>query len=120
MAGCDVRIKRIYEPADASDGVRVLVDRLWPRGVAREGSGIDEWLRDVAPSDALRRWYGHEPERQPEFRRRYLEELAAGPAADALGRLKDVAGGTRTLTLLTATRTPDISHAAVLRDLLLT
>ncbi len=71
----DVRIKRIYEPADPGDGYRVLVDRLWPRGVSRERAGLDEWARELAPSSELRRWFGHKPERFDEFRSRYRQEL---------------------------------------------
>ena len=72
----EVRLKRAYEPPAASDGYRVLVDRLWPRGVRREEARLDEWARELAPSAELRRWFGHDPERFGEFRRRYTEELA--------------------------------------------
>jgi uncharacterized protein YeaO (DUF488 family) len=71
-----VRLKRAYEPPDPSDGYRVLVDRLWPRGVAKDAARLDEWARDLAPSPELRKWFGHDPERFDEFRRRYAEELA--------------------------------------------
>ncbi len=74
-------LKRAYDPAAASDGRRVLVERLWPRGVATGRLKLDEWAKEVAPGAALRRWYGHVPERWPEFRRRYLAELRANPAA---------------------------------------
>ena len=76
-----IRVKRVYEPVDPSDGERYLVERLWPRGVRREALQLTAWLRDVAPSDALRRWYGHDPTRWPEFQRRYRAELLANPAA---------------------------------------
>jgi len=76
-----IRLKRAYEPAAASDGRRVLVERLWPRGVTRRRLRLDEWAKDVAPSPALRRWFGHDPERWGEFRRRYFAELRAHPAA---------------------------------------
>ncbi|GBD17542.1 hypothetical protein HRbin27_00024 [bacterium HR27] len=76
-----IRVKRVYEPADPGDGERYLVERLWPRGVRREALQLTAWLRDVAPSDALRRWYGHDPARWPEFQRRYRAELLANPAA---------------------------------------
>ena len=72
----DVAMKRAYEPVEKADGYRVLIDSLWPRGLSRDQVGIDEWARDVAPSASLRRWYGHEPQRFDEFRRRYVEELA--------------------------------------------
>ncbi|GAA0906843.1 DUF488 domain-containing protein [Pseudonocardia zijingensis] len=112
-----VRVRRIYEPVTEQDGIRVLVDRLWPRGVSKERAAIDEWCRDVAPSTELRRWYAHDPQRYPEFRRRYRHELEAGEQAAALRRLAELADG-RTLTLLTATRDPAISAAAVLAELL--
>jgi uncharacterized protein YeaO (DUF488 family) len=82
-----ISIKRAYEPPAASDGRRVLVDRLWPRGVSKAEAKLDAWMREVAPSDALRRWFGHEPERWAEFRRRYREELAANPAVETLRKL---------------------------------
>jgi uncharacterized protein YeaO (DUF488 family) len=70
-----LRVKRAYEPATPSDGYRILVDRLWPRGLSKERAAIDEWMRDVAPSAELRRWFGHDPEKWPEFQRRYRQEL---------------------------------------------
>jgi uncharacterized protein YeaO (DUF488 family) len=76
-----IRLKRAYEPAATSDGLRVLVERLWPRGVSKARLRLDEWVKEVAPSAALRRWFGHRPERWPEFRRRYYAELRARPAA---------------------------------------
>ena len=72
-----LRLKRVYEPPSPSDGKRILVDRLWPRGLSRRKAAIDEWVKDAAPSPALRRWFGHDPERWPEFRRRYRRELRA-------------------------------------------
>ena len=77
----DVRLKRAYEPASAEDGYRVLVDRLWPRGVSKEQAKLDEWDQELAPSSQLREWFGHEPDRFPEFRRRYIDELRANRAA---------------------------------------
>lgn len=112
-----VRVRRIYDQASEQDGVRVLVDRLWPRGMSKPRAEIDEWCRDIAPSTALRRWYGHDPQRFTEFRRRYRHELATGEHAAALHRLTELAGG-QTVTLLTATRDPAISEAAVLAELL--
>ena len=72
----DVRLKRAYEPAAGEDGYRVLVERLWPRGISRERAHLDEWAKEISPSPELRRWYGHDPPRFEEFRRRYLDELA--------------------------------------------
>lgn len=113
-----VRVKRIYSPAAPDDGLRVLVDRLWPRGVSRERAALDHWLRDVAPSTDLRRWYGHQPDRAEEFRVRYLTELSSGDAADALLVLRGLSEGVSPVTLLTATAEIQRSHATVLRDVL--
>ena len=82
-----ISIKRAYEPPAASDGRRVLVDRLWPRGVSKAEARLDDWMKDVAPSAELRRWFGHEPERWDEFRRRYLAELEGNPCVEALRKL---------------------------------
>lgn len=118
MDAPDVTVRRIYEPPEADAGrARVLVDRLWPRGVAKAAAGIDEWAKDAAPSTELRRWYGHEPERWPEFARRYRDELHRPPASGAVGRLLALARE-RPLTLVTATRDVEHSHAAVLADYL--
>jgi uncharacterized protein YeaO (DUF488 family) len=73
----DVRTKRVYDPAEPGDGYRILIDRLWPRAVSRERAQLDEWARDLAPSTDLRKWFNHDPERFPEFRKRYREELRA-------------------------------------------
>lgn len=109
----EVRIKRIYDPPEAGDGRRVLVDRLWPRGLAKDKAELDVWMRDIAPSDELRTWYGHEPERFGEFARRYRAELnKAGPL------IQDLLATPGTLTLLTATRDVERSQAAVLAAVL--
>jgi uncharacterized protein YeaO (DUF488 family) len=76
----DIRLKRAYVLPSKEDGLRLLVERLWPRGLTKEKAGIDEWFRDIAPSATLRKWYGHDPEKWPDFRRRYLEELRDNPA----------------------------------------
>lgn len=112
-----MRVRRVYEPASEEDGSRILVDRLWPRGLARDAARLDEWLADVAPSASLRRWYGHDPRRFAEFRDRYLAELDEPERADALDRLRAAAGDGE-LTLLTATRDVDHSHAVVLAEAL--
>lgn len=83
----DIRLKRAYDPPSPEDGRRVLVDRLWPRGVSRKDAHIDLWLKDIAPSAELRRWFGHRPERWPEFRKRYLEELESSPAVAELKQI---------------------------------
>lgn len=107
-----IRIKRIYEPAARGDGWRVLVDRLWPRGVSKEKARVDLWLRDVAPSTALRVWFGHDPARWAEFRRRYHAELRT--KSDALARLIQEAK-TGTLTLLYSARDERFNQAAALK-----
>jgi uncharacterized protein YeaO (DUF488 family) len=117
LAEPNVRVRRIYDEPDALDGIRVLVDRLWPRGVGKAKAELDEWCKDVAPSRALRAWYVHDPAKFPEFRRRYRAELEEPARAEALQHLRVLADGHR-LTLLTATKRPDISEAAVLADLL--
>ncbi|MGH3325619.1 MAG: DUF488 domain-containing protein [Streptomyces sp.] len=113
-----IRVRRIYDPSGpGDDGVRVLVDRLWPRGVSKEAAGIDEWPKALTPSHELRRWY-HGPEGgYEEFRRRYEAELAVPEAAEALGRLRERARS-GPVTLLTAARNPDRSHTSVLARLL--
>lgn len=109
-------LKRAYAPPDPSDGTRVLVDRLWPRGLKREDAQIDEWAKDIAPSKELRLWYGHRPELWPEFEVRYRRELARPDHTAPLERLRDF-GRAGTLTLLTATRS-ELNHAVVLRQVL--
>jgi uncharacterized protein YeaO (DUF488 family) len=111
----DVRLKRAYDPAEAADGYRVLVDRLWPRGVSKEKAQLDEWARELAPSSELRTWFGHDPARFDEFRRRYLEELAAHGAKLAELRERASEG---TLTLVYAARDSEHNDAVVLADLL--
>jgi uncharacterized protein YeaO (DUF488 family) len=116
-ASFDVRVARVYDPPGRDDGARVLVDRLWPRGLAKAGAALDDWCQQVAPSAELRRWYGHDPDLFAEFTRRYLAELEDPERAAALASLRELAGH-RTVTLLTATKDVEISHAAVLARLL--
>jgi uncharacterized protein YeaO (DUF488 family) len=112
-----VRVRRIYEPASADDGTRVLVDRVWPRGVSKAEAHLDEWDKDVAPSTELRKWYGHDPAKFDEFRKRYLAELAQPDQRRAVTKLAALAAD-GSLTLLTATKDAAISQAAVLAELL--
>lgn len=111
----EVRIRRVYDDPSPEDGRRVLVDRIWPRGLAKGRAGIDEWAKAVAPSTELRRWYGHEPGRFEEFRRRYQAELAEPEPQAALRHLRELARS-GPLTLLTATKDIDHSQAAVLAE----
>jgi uncharacterized protein YeaO (DUF488 family) len=111
----DVRLKRAYEPAAPADGYRVLVDRLWPRGVSRERARLDEWERELAPSAELRRWFGHEPSRFDEFRRRYVEELRAHRPRIARLRRRAREG---TLTLVFSARETEHNDAVVLAQVL--
>ena len=110
-----VRIKRVYEPPGSDDGLRLLVDRLWPRGIRKEAAAIDQWLKELAPSNELRRWFGHKPERWPEFRRRYSAELTT--QAEELDRLRRLARD-KDVTLLFGARDPVHNNAAALRDML--
>ncbi len=108
-----VRYRRIYDDASSEDGLRVLVDRIWPRGVRKHDAHLDEWMRDVAPSTELRQWYAHDPERYAEFRRRYLAELRDPARRQAVRQLRDTAAQNK-MTLLTAARDLEHSQAAVL------
>jgi uncharacterized protein YeaO (DUF488 family) len=112
-----LRLRRIYDGPSPDDGTRVLVDRLWPRGLSRDAAAVDLWLKDAAPSASLRLWYGHRPERFEEFRRRYLRELAR-PGPEAAVRQLRALTRTRRVTLLTATKDVDRSQAAVLAEVL--
>ena len=110
-----IAIKRAYEAPSRQDGVRILVDRLWPRGVAKAALKLDAWPHALTPSTALRKWYGHDPELFAEFRRRYRAELAEHD--EELAALRALIKG-RAATLVTATRELELSHAVVLRDVL--
>lgn len=113
----DIQVRRVYEAATKHDGTRVLVDRVWPRGLAKSNAALDEWCRDVAPSTELRKWFGHVPERFSEFGRHYRAELEQPEPSRALEHLRQLAAQHR-LTLLTATKNPDISAATVLAEVL--
>ena len=111
-----IRLKRIYEPASPEDGVRVLVDRLWPRGLRKEDAAVAHWMKDIAPSSALRQWFGHDPERWPEFHRRYRAELRHHE--QELEELRELARHGQ-VTLLFGARDEAHNDAVVLRDVLL-
>jgi uncharacterized protein YeaO (DUF488 family) len=114
----NVAVKRVYEPAQASDGTRVLVDRLWPRGLTKERAAVDEWLRDVSPSNELRKWFHAQPDRWQSFRKKYLKELSRPEAETALRELYTLAHKKKRLTLLFASKNEERNNAHVLRDLL--
>lgn len=109
-----VRIKRVYEPAKKSDGKRILIDRLWPRGLTKEEASIDTWIKDVAPSTALRKWFGHDPAKWEQFQRKYKQELAQ---SDALGALRELLA-TGKATLVYAAKDEKHNDAVVLKSLL--
>ena len=113
----DIRVRRVYDDPVPEDGTRVLVDRIWPRGLRKDAAHLGDWAKDVAPSSELRTWYGHDPAKFGEFRHRYTAELAQGGPHAALGRLRALAAE-GPVTLLTATKAIDISQAAVLAQLL--
>ncbi len=110
-----IRIKRAYDPPGAEDGLRILIDRLWPRGLAKSKLKLDAWPKHLSPSNDLRKWYQHDPEKFAEFRQRYVAELKT--EGEGLDELRAAVKG-QTVTLLTATKELDLSHATVLRDLL--
>jgi uncharacterized protein YeaO (DUF488 family) len=112
-----VKVGRVYDKPTRGDGARVLVDRIWPRGLSKDKAALDEWCKSVAPSTTLRKWYQHDPERFEEFGRRYRAELDEPERAEAVQHLRQLAKR-RNLTLLTATKHAEISEAAVLADLL--
>jgi uncharacterized protein YeaO (DUF488 family) len=111
-----IRTKRIYEPPSASDGRRILIDRLWPRGVSKQAAAIHYWAKPAAPSNELRRWYGHEPEKWDAFRERYFAELDANPAAVA--ELREQLKGARTVTIVFSSREEQLNNATALKQYL--
>jgi uncharacterized protein YeaO (DUF488 family) len=111
-----VKLRRAYEPGETGDGKRVLVDRVWPRGVSKAALKPDLWLREVAPSSELRKWFDHRPERWEEFRRRYRRELSSGPGSETLDQLADLARR-GPLVLLFGARDPELNQAAVVREM---
>ena len=113
----EIRVRRVYDAPSPADGARVLVDRIWPRGLRKDAAQLTEWAKDAAPSTELRQWYGHDPEKFSEFRRRYLDELSGRVQRAELDKLRALAA-TGPVTLLTATRAVDISQAAVLAQVL--
>jgi len=113
-----VRIKRVYDPPSPQDGTRVLVDRLWPRGLTKEDAALDVWMKDIAPSNELRKWYHAHPVQWPKFREKYLAELTTDLAHESLQQLHDLAQKKGGVTLLYASRSLEQNHALVLKQLL--
>jgi uncharacterized protein YeaO (DUF488 family) len=113
-----VAVKRVYESVVRSDGTRVLVDRLWPRGLSKSETALDEWLRDLAPSNELRKWYHARPQLWPTFRKRYLKELTHPEAEKDLQKLYRLTQKKKRLTLLYASKNETHNNAVVLKDLL--
>lgn len=116
IVAANVKLKRAYQPAAAEDGTRILIDRLWPRGVKKTDAAIDQWPKELAPSTELRQWFGHDPERWPEFRRRYAAEIRQH--ADLLEPLRQLAQQ-GTITLVFAAHDEEHNNAVVVRNLLL-
>lgn len=110
-----IQIKRIYEPRSESDGMRILVDRLWPRGIKKEAAHLDEWMKDIAPSTQLRKWFNHDASKWQEFQLKYMHELQHNPMAEHL--LKP--GTHRTITLLYAAHDEEHNHALVLQHFIM-
>lgn len=110
------KIKRIYEAKENTDGFRVLVDRLWPRGVSKEKAGIELWLKEIGPSDDLRKWFGHEVEKWEEFEKRYSQELKG--KEDLLGQLKKIERENKTVTLVYSAKDTEHNQAVVLKNYL--
>lgn len=113
-----ITIKRIYQEAEKTDGYRILVDRIWPRGISKERAQLDLWLKEVAPSTELRKWFNHDESKFSEFKTRYLAELAEGEAANALSQLKEIAATQDTITLLYGAKDQVDNQAVVLKEIL--
>ena len=111
-----IRVTRVYQTPGKNDGRRVLVDRLWPRGLKKEAARVDEWMKEIAPGDGLRKWFGHKPERWPEFQKRYRAELVK--KNELVERLRQTEKKHGTVTLLFGARDQEHNQAVVLRDLL--
>jgi uncharacterized protein YeaO (DUF488 family) len=116
VPAANVKLKRAYEPPSPEDGTRILVDRLWPRGVSKQKAALDHWMKEIAPSTELRKWFGHDPKRWKEFRRRYVEEMRQHP--DLLAELRSLARRHK-ITLVYSAHDETHNDAVVLRDVLL-
>ena len=112
-----IKLKRVYDKPERTDGVRILVDRLWPRSLTKDKAGLDEWMRDIAPSNGLRIWFGHKPERWKEFQKRYKKELSSPEKKTILAKLRKI-GRISTMTFLYAAKDTDRNNAVALAGLL--
>lgn len=114
-----VQMKRIYEKVEKNDGVRVLVDRVWPRGMSKEDAHLDHWMKEVGPSNDLRKWFGHDPDKYDAFKKKYKEELESGDQQEELQKLKDLTKQhNKNLTLLFAAKDEQHNQARVLKEIL--
>ncbi|RKQ31513.1 DUF488 domain-containing protein [Oceanobacillus halophilus] len=113
-----VKIKRIYEDVDKNDGVRILVDRIWPRGMSKEKANIDYWLKQIAPTTDLRKWFNHDPEKFDEFKEKYIQELESGKQKEELIKLKDIVKANQTITLLYAAKDKKHNQAIILQEII--
>ena len=111
-----IRLKRIYEKPEKSDGLRILVDRLWPRGISKQKAALDLWLKDIAPSDNLRKWYGHDPEKWTTFQKKYRAEITTNK--ETFNQLKEIVKDKRNIILLYATKDNEHNQAVVIKNLL--
>ncbi|WP_174614991.1 DUF488 domain-containing protein [Virgibacillus ihumii] len=114
-----VQIKRIYDDANQDDGIRVLVDRVWPRGMSKEKANLDHWMKEIGPSSDLRKWFGHDPEKFADFKKKYKDELSSGTQQDELSKLKDVTKeNNKNVTLLFSAKDEKHNQAVVLKEIL--
>ena len=111
-----IKIKRAYLPADDADGFRILVDRLWPRGISKEKANLDLWLKEIAPTSELRKWFSHDPERWEQFQEKYKQELEDKP--ELLKQIKEAENENKTVTLVYAAKDQEYNNAVVLQDVL--
>ncbi|WP_085993979.1 DUF488 domain-containing protein [Oceanobacillus senegalensis] len=113
-----IRLKRIYEKVDPDDGVRVLVDRIWPRGISKEKAKLDVWMKEVAPTSELRKEFNHDPQKFPEFKKRYIEELSNGVQKESLQKLIDMISHNETVTLLYGAKDTKHNQAVLLKEII--
>ncbi len=112
-----VHVKRVYEDAHEDDGVRILVDRIWPRGVSKEDAALDDWMKEISPTTDLRKWFNHDPKKFADFKQKYKEELTTGTQRKALDKVKAIARERR-VTLVYAAKNEKYNQAVVLKEIL--